>query len=118
MDFSLTYLDRKDITPAAAHAAKQLLLRIKYLVVEDNNTSSFVPLDRSLVTAAKQVVLNHKIHSGTQPRADIFDRAVVRSGQHTYANALRPLTARMTRWVKERVQAATVVRRIAGSARI
>ena len=89
-----SYLERGDITAAAAHAAKQLLLRIKYLVVEESSSEDISDsFDRSLVADAKKVVIVKKIHSGTQPRADIFNRAVVRSSgasqQQTYPNALQ-----------------------------
>lgn len=82
--------DRFDITPATQHAASQLLLRIKYLVFVDTDAAQAGPkgyrrmtadccLDSALVTAAKHVVVAERVRSGVPPRADIFNRGVIRS---------------------------------------
>lgn len=71
-------------TPATQHAASQLLLRIKYLICIDTDaaatmaTAADLGWDGPLVAAVRQVVLPHKVRSGAAPRADLFNRAVVR----------------------------------------
>ena len=85
----ITLNDLPDTTPATHHAASQLLLRIKYLICIDTDATKAGPrgsrrsdadfcLDSQLVFSVKQVVLAEKVHSGAKPRADIFNRGIVR----------------------------------------
>lgn len=70
--------------PATWHAARQVLLRIKYLIVSEEPTDhDDYCFDDTLISIAKQFGIEEKIHSGAQPRADIFDRPVVRFGSDT-----------------------------------
>ena len=72
-------------TPAARHAASQILLRTKYLifdnseVVRSRRTVADFCFDKELVALAKRVVIvDGKIHTGAQPRMDIFNRVIYR----------------------------------------
>jgi hypothetical protein len=91
--------DLDDTTPATHHAASQLLLRVKYLIFLDTDAAKAGPrgsrrivadycFDSQLVTAAKQVVLAEKVHSGAKPRADIFNRVIVRGAADAFPSAL------------------------------
>ena len=71
------------ITPATRHAASQILLRAKYLMFNDtvvprHRIADDYCFESDLVKLAKQVVMTSKVHSGAQPRADIFNRPVLR----------------------------------------
>lgn len=77
-------------TSATRHSANQILLRTKYMifketVIPSSRTASDYCFEIDVVKIAKQVVLTQKVHSGAQPRADIFDRPVLRDADKNSA---------------------------------
>lgn len=80
-------------SPATKHAASQVLLRAKYLLFQETSDSRHPNdycFESNLVKLAKQVVLNSKVHSGAQPRTDIFNRPVLRDTDKNSAMELFP----------------------------
>jgi hypothetical protein len=82
-------LENRSSTLAAQHAATQLLLRLKYLILDDTDAvttgtglrRSLVPdygFDRSTTFIAKQMSVANKVRSGAKPRVDVFTRRIVR----------------------------------------
>lgn len=75
-------------TCASRHAAHQILLRAKYLVIGEEVYSDFC-VEGSLLSDAKRYVIEGKIHSGAQPRPDIFDKPIENYGGEVFDNVLQ-----------------------------
>uniref|UniRef100_A0A7S1BNT1 Uncharacterized protein n=2 Tax=Corethron hystrix TaxID=216773 RepID=A0A7S1BNT1_9STRA len=86
----ISYLNSMIITPAGKHAAEQILLRVSYLVFENDpeciaiwnnlNPNNF-EFDMKLKQIVGQVILEDlwSINSGAQPLEMIFSRPILRS---------------------------------------
>jgi hypothetical protein len=74
-------------TSATRHAATQILLRAKYLKISKELCADFC-FDCELVAGAKRFVVETKIHSGAQPRADVFDKAI-ENGNEVFDNVMQ-----------------------------
>jgi hypothetical protein len=74
-------------TSTTRHAATQILLRAKYLIVSEEVDADFC-FNSELVSVAKRFVMENKIHSGAQPRADIFDKPI-ENGNEVFDSALQ-----------------------------
>jgi hypothetical protein len=77
----------EDTTAATRHAATQILLRAKYLKISKESCADFC-FDCDLVAGAKRFVVETKIHSGAQPRADVFDKAI-ENGIEVFDNVMQ-----------------------------
>jgi hypothetical protein len=85
-----SYLHMEDITPAGRHASDQLLLRLKYLVMDEANVSgggaitvppgiesSDFELHEIVLEKAHNIIVNAR-ETGTKPCDDIFTRPILR----------------------------------------
>ena len=79
-----------DVSPLAQHAANQLLMRLKYLVFDDESSirnSIDYGLDVRFIQTCRNIHTG-KIQSGAKPRADILERRVRCGNIDIYASVL------------------------------
>ena len=79
------FKDSSGASPSVCHAAKQLLLRLKFLVFEDpasirdphgRGIVTDFSFDTGFVEPYQNIDLAQKVHSGAKPRADILHRPI------------------------------------------